>query len=385
VSAETIALPGRYSASAPPRAAADHAFSIPSLDGIRAVAVMIVFIAHCGLQHLVPGGFGVTIFFFLSGYLITTLLRREYEQTGTISLRAFYLRRVYRIFPPLYLVLGILIALDVTGVIGNGDTPLKAILAQVFHLTNYYMVTFSPAESAPLVTYTGPFWSLAVEEHFYLVFPLCLLVLLRRKAPLPVVLGIACMVVLAWRCFLVLTMSGADDYTYHATDTRIDSLLFGCIMGLWLNPALDAAPSRLGERGWFALCAAGVALLAFSFLYRAEFFRDTFRYSLQGVALFPLFWCAVHYHGSPFFSWLNSRPARALGIISYTFYLSHYAAIHLVEKAFGLGAVAGGVAGFAMTVAFSTACYWLVERRFAALRRRLHKEASAAPRTAAAR
>jgi len=386
MSAETLALRAGYPAGAAPRAAAGrgHGFSIPSLEGIRAVAVMIVFIAHCGLQHLVPGGFGVTIFFFLSGYLITTLLRREYEQTGTISLRAFYLRRVYRIFPPLYLVLGILIALDATGVIGNGDLPLKAVLAQVFHFTNYYMVTFSPAESAPLVTYTGPFWSLAVEEHFYLFFPLCLLLLLRRKAPLPVVLGIACAVVLAWRCFLVLTMSGADDYTYHATDTRIDSLLFGCIMGLWLNPALDPAPSRVGERGWLALCAAGVALLAVSFLYRADFFRDTFRYSLQGVALFPLFWCAVRYHRWALFSWLNSRPVRGLGIISYTFYLSHYAAIHLTEKAFGLGQVAGGVAGFVAAVAFSTACYWLIERRFAALRRRLHREPSAAPRTAAA-
>ena len=74
---ESLTLPGQYSAAARPRAQAEHGFSIPSLDGIRAVAVMIVFVAHCGLQHIVPGGFGVTIFFFLSGYLITTLLRRR--------------------------------------------------------------------------------------------------------------------------------------------------------------------------------------------------------------------------------------------------------------------------------------------------------------------
>jgi peptidoglycan/LPS O-acetylase OafA/YrhL len=74
-------------------AAAGRGFYIASLDGMRAVAVMIVFVAHCGLQDALPGGFGVTVFFFLSGFLITTLLRREHERTGSISLRRFYLRR----------------------------------------------------------------------------------------------------------------------------------------------------------------------------------------------------------------------------------------------------------------------------------------------------
>src|SRR5437016_5429614 len=80
-------------------------FYIPSLDGIRAVAFLFVFVAHAGLGNVVPGGFGVTIFFFLSGYLITTLMRREAERSGTVSLRIFYARRFLRIFPPFYLVL----------------------------------------------------------------------------------------------------------------------------------------------------------------------------------------------------------------------------------------------------------------------------------------
>src|SRR6476620_11582619 len=78
-------------------------FYIPSLDGLRAVAVLIVFIAHAGLNLPVPGNFGVTIFFFLSGYLITTLARLEHDRTGAISLRGFYLRSILRIFPPYYL------------------------------------------------------------------------------------------------------------------------------------------------------------------------------------------------------------------------------------------------------------------------------------------
>src|ERR1041385_111615 len=75
-------------------------FHIPSLDGVRAVSFLIVFLAHAGLEKWVPGYFGLTVFFFLSGYLITTLLRMEYDKSGTISLRDFYFRRVLRIFPP---------------------------------------------------------------------------------------------------------------------------------------------------------------------------------------------------------------------------------------------------------------------------------------------
>lgn len=92
---------------------------IPSLDGIRALAVTTVFVSHAGLSHIIPGGFGVTVFFFLSGYLITTLLRREHEKTGQISLKHFYLRRVYRIFPPMYLVMLLAIMLSVFGLVGG--------------------------------------------------------------------------------------------------------------------------------------------------------------------------------------------------------------------------------------------------------------------------
>jgi len=77
----------------------------PSLDGLRGVSFMLVFLAHAGLEHRVPGGFGVTTFFFLSGFLITSLMRIEARSAGTVSLRHFYLRRVFRILPPFYLVL----------------------------------------------------------------------------------------------------------------------------------------------------------------------------------------------------------------------------------------------------------------------------------------
>ena len=79
--------------------------TIASLDGLRAVSIAIVFLAHSGLKGIVPGFFGVTVFFFLSGYLITTLLRIEFERSGDIGLIDFYVRRMFRIWPLFYLVL----------------------------------------------------------------------------------------------------------------------------------------------------------------------------------------------------------------------------------------------------------------------------------------
>jgi peptidoglycan/LPS O-acetylase OafA/YrhL len=352
------------------RIAAAPGFHIASLDGIRALAALIVFAAHTHLQGFIPGGFGVTIFFFLSGYLITTLLRREFEETGDLSLKHFYLRRVFRIFPPLYLVLTVLIMLALTGVVRD-DMSGIAVLAQFAHLTNYYLVAYG-SDTAPVVPYTVPFWSLAVEEHFYLLFPLALLFLLRKfslsKAAL--LLATACAVVLLWRCTLVFGLGASSFYLYNATDTRIDSLLYGCILGLWCNPAIDPSPN-VSNRGWLGLCALGTGLLLVSFLWRDEVFRDTLRYSLQGLGLFPLFYCAVRYHRLPVFAWLDFRPMRALGLVSYTFYLSHEASLELARKALGDGTL-HAFAGFALAVAFSSACYVLVEKRFVRLRRKLH-------------
>lgn len=353
-------------------AGAERGLRIASLDGIRASAAMIVFLGHAGLQQFVAGGFGVTVFFFLSGFLITTLLRREYERTGAISLKAFYLRRVYRIFPPLYLMLVVLLALALAGVFAT-DMQAGAVAAQFAHLTNYAVILLGDGDKPPLVPYTVPMWSLSVEEHFYLLFPLGLLLLLRRRGRRGAALGlaVACAAVLLWRLFLCFALQDATHYIYHATDTRVDSLLFGCILGLWLNPVLDPAPRRIGERAWFAICLLALGMLLLTFLYRGELFRDTLRFTLQGIALFPLFHCAVRFSHWPLFSWLNSWPARMLGLVSYTFYLCHAAALGLAFHLVGSGP-AQGVVGFAIAVAFSAASYRLMERRFAELRHRLH-------------
>jgi peptidoglycan/LPS O-acetylase OafA/YrhL len=145
---------------------AGEGLHVPSLDGIRALSFLVVFAAHAGLDSLVPGGFGVTVFFFLSGFLITTLLRIEEEAHGTLSFRSFYARRALRILPPFYLVLALAASAAWTGLLPGGLEP-RAVAAQALHLANFWIVRHGYAGQP---AGTGVYWSLAVEEHFYSSF-----------------------------------------------------------------------------------------------------------------------------------------------------------------------------------------------------------------------
>ncbi|WP_332854336.1 acyltransferase family protein [Duganella sp. S19_KUP01_CR8] len=347
-----------------------RAFYLPSLDGLRACAALLVFFSHAGWGHLIPGGFGVTVFFFLSGYLITTLLRREVEQHGRISFRSFYLRRVYRIFPPMYLLLFLLLGLCLAGVLQN-DMSWGGVAALLTQSTNYYLLS---VEHSGLLPFTGTYWSLAIEEHFYLLFPALFAACAarwphRRTAAL---LALVCVAVLAWRCVLIYWLQAADERTYLATDTRLDSLLFGCVMGLWRNPALDARP--LAPRPWqHALLLGGaIALLLGCFVVRDPAFRATWRYTLQGLALFPVFWYAVRHPQWPLFRPLNWRAVRWVGEISYVFYLSHLLWLAVAWHLWPDNRAGGAALALGLTLVFSWAVHLVVERPFARLRKQLH-------------
>ena len=239
-------------------------FHIPSLDGLRTLSFAVVFAAHAGLYYVVPGGFGVTVFFFLSGFLITTLLRLEFDKTGSVSLRKFYVRRALRILPPFYLVLFVASALVALGAVAGPVEP-RAVLAQSLHYANYFIIGHGSGGFAPG---TAVYWSLAVEEHFYLLFPLLYLSLRKRgvsAAGQALTLGALCVVILGWRCLLVYGLHSSVDRTYVASDTRFDSILFGCMLAVFGNPMLDTP--RIGDRVWKAvLLPLGVLGLLASFL-----------------------------------------------------------------------------------------------------------------------
>ena len=343
---------------------------MPSLDGIRAISFLLVFFSHAGLGSLVPGGIGVTIFFFLSGFLITTLMRVEFEKNGFVNLPHFWLRRIFRIFPPFYIVL-ICAALASLAFDPVGTLYWPAVRAQLLHFTNYWIIwhgyTGQPAG-------TGVYWSLAVEEHFYLIFPF-LYVGMRKLRLSPAgqvkVLWGICAAVLLWRCLLVFVWHVPSDRTYMGTDTRFDSIMFGCALAVWNNPALDAP--ELNERRWkYLIVPAAVGIIVGCLLYRAPSFRETFRYTLQGMALTLIFIAAIRFKDWLPFRILNWRPIAFMGVLSYSLYLLHLAVVFAVER--NLPAAPPALQGaLALGIAFVLAwiMYVLVEKPAARYRRRL--------------
>lgn len=303
-------------------------FYIPSLDGIRTIAFLLVFLAHAKIAELFPGGFGVTVFFFLSGYLITTLLRQEYDRYQTIDFKLFYIRRILRIWPSFYLVLVLGASLTVLGLL-KGKIDLSAFLAQCLHYTNYYIIFFGGATTPG----SGVYWSLAVEEHFYLLFPLLYLALRKlRVSPrrqMFLIWGL-CLTDLLWRCLLVYGFGVSSERVFYATDTRVDSILFGCALAVNNNPALDAP--YYSKKLWnYLFVPIGIILILFSFLYRSPEFQQTFRYTIQGIALYPIFISAIRFPNWGLFPLLNLNWMRFLGVLSYSLYLVHYTVISAVR------------------------------------------------------
>lgn len=305
------------------RGAVDHPDYIPGLDGLRALSVMLVIVAHAGFQRIVPGGLGVTIFFFISGFLITNLLISEAVQAGRNDIGRFYVRRYLRLTPELYAY--ILVCLIGSAVFFRVE--IGAVVASALYFMNYYALFSSAVTSSPPNPFVfGHLWSLAVEEHFYLAFPLLFLVLFRRPRVFVPVLVAICLAAIAVRAIAYGVFDNAD-YTYCASDARIDSIIYGCLLALTMrHPVGERLVSGLGRS---PVLVAAVVLMLGTLIYRGETFRDVFRFSAQGIALFIGVACLyTSVLGSFAVVLLETGILRFLGRISYGMYLWHLLPSH---------------------------------------------------------
>ena len=332
-----------------------HHAAIPALDGLRALAIVIVMCSHVGLQHIVPGQFGVTLFFFLSGYLITTLLRVELQEKGRIDVRRFYLRRFVRIFPPMYITIGVFVLLSLAGLLRPLDWSY--LWADFLFLSNYV-----PFSGMPI-----GLWSLAVEEHFYLLFPAILVLLTRRFSfarCAAIFLGV-CVVVLAVRLWEVHRLADFASVNFW-THTRIDSILFGSILALWNNPVADDDKALPTGTAGYAIAAA---LLIPTFLIRDEVFRQTFRYTVQGLGLMVLFNTVIRDTGLVCRA-LNNRFTKYVAILSYTLYLVHSGLIQMATSNDNVHPLAPTLAALGAAVGYAVLMHRFVERPLSNWRRR---------------
>lgn len=314
---------------------------IPALDGLRALAVIAVVIYHMNATALQSGLLGVTIFFVLSGYLITGLLIREWSTTKKINLPQFWLRRVRRLFPAIVFVL--LGTIVLTGVFAPDMlTKLRNdIVAALLFFTNWWYifqdVSYFEAMGAPSpVTH---FWSLAIEEQFYLIWPpLLLLLLSKRVKKRHIQLGLLVTAIASAAAMAILYSPQADpSRVYYGTDTRAFSLLIGAFLAFEFPPARVNGHGRQGFTARDRKIALGVgsaALAGILVMMVAVNGYSPFLY-YGGIALLSLLTGALIITladgRSPLARFFALRPLVWIGKLSYSIYLWHYPLLLLMN------------------------------------------------------
>ncbi|CAI7978421.1 exopolysaccharide production protein ExoZ [Frankia sp. Hr75.2] len=354
----------------------------PALDGLRALAVLTVLFHH---MDLVPGGYlGVDLFLVLSGFLITGLLLAERDREGWISLRAFWARRGFRLLPAFY----IFVAAGIPLVLLVKDTEdqwqfLRNGLAALFYVANIQR-TLNPPDSG---AWFGHVWTLSLEEQFYLLWPIALVLICRSerwRRRLPEILISAVILVLIWREILI--GSGVSNFRiYFAPDTRFDSLLVGCLLATWRHEALRSAADGTAVAGDLSRVAGSRTA---QLLARAATFGPV---GLLGLVI--LFFTGPDLHGPP--SWmarggyllvavlaavavlgadqhrpgwydrvLSARPAAWVGRISYSLYLWHFPVTGVANDSLvpRFGRVPAAGAALVVSLGLASASYYFVER-----------------------
>lgn len=371
----------------------------PGLDGLRAVAVIGVLLYHTGVRWMPGGLLGVDLFFVISGFLITSLLITELQRSGRIALAGFYGRRARRLFPALAAVLAL--AVGAMALFRPGDLVRFRgdLLASVGYVANWWFIvkrqSYFVASGRP-----SPFqhlWSLAVEEQFYILWPLGLLVawrsLTRLRGPAGTrrraearaltrigwyAVGAACLSA-AWMASIAVREDlpyGADSSrVYFGTDTHASGLLLGVAAAAFLaaryGPLWQARPGRAARKLFDLAGVAALVAVCWAMLRASEFAPGLYRggFLLSGVAA-AVAVTAVSRPGG-FLAWvLGSRPGRWIGTRSYGLYLWHWPVYVYTRPQLDvpLTGAANVALRLALTVILAEGSYRLVERPLRNLR-----------------
>jgi peptidoglycan/LPS O-acetylase OafA/YrhL len=341
---------------------------IRTLDGWRGIAILLVIAEHAGWErfehHLWTGlgSLGVDIFFVLSGFIITTRLLEEKETTSTISLSSFYLRRAFRILP---VVGSYLLVLCLLAIHFNLDLRFSQVIASLFFFRNYQYAAH------PDGIYTAQFWSLSIEEHFYLFWPLLLLRFGKRSGLW--IAGIGAFLCGMWRLYDITHpdsivgrwLPGAQTgLRTLRTDARLDGLLLGCALAILLT--------RPRVRSWISrnfpketpLFVAAVLVVNEQRVNACAALTDYLLITLMIASTLVVEEGLAH-------KWLNSRLLVAIGTISYSLYVWQQIFLLHPKNSNPLGMIATlpfNVIGAFLAAALS---YRYIEQPAARLARRL--------------
>ena len=322
---------------------------LPSIDSLRALAVLAVIIYHVDVNYL-PGGFlGVDLFFVLSGYLISSLIIKEYRKTGSLNLYNFYIRRARRLLPAVYFMITVgLVVMVLFNEVLLRKSHLDAIFGYIYSSNWWYI--FHKLDYFDSFGAQSPFkhlWSLAIEEQFYMIFPLLFLLVNRKKKSkdgtyklnknfLYVVLGL---IIVSLIAHIILFDINNISRIYFGTDTRAFSLLVG-VVGAILYPIerLHAKVTLQQNMIYSVVSLVSIATLITVMIYTSEYNTWLYRGGFLLVAVLGLIVIISSGKQHTLMSRLLSfKPVVFIGKISYSLYLWHFLVLVLTTPVSEIG------------------------------------------------
>jgi peptidoglycan/LPS O-acetylase OafA/YrhL len=305
---------------------------LPGLDGLRALAIIAVLLGHAGFTRVTGSAHGVSIFFVVSGYLITSLLLAERDRTGRIGLRAFYRRRFARLAP--VLVLSVVVSIGYGLITDRSDSTLWiGAISALTYVMNLVVAFGGLAHGGAGWTLFRHTWSLAIEEQFYIVWPTVILITLRRHRELVLVWIAGAISIFALTDRIVLNAEHASTYRLaYGSDTRADALMFGCALAVLLR--------RDGFRVWAhrratPMTVIGSVGLMVLVLQGAIVRLDPGGYSAAAFCTALVVAAVVANDSTVSATFLAGRVLTAIGRLSYGIYLWNVLLLEGFEKVVG--------------------------------------------------
>jgi peptidoglycan/LPS O-acetylase OafA/YrhL len=354
-----------------------HAERIPSLDGLRGIAIILVLLGHGGyslpaltaplLRFAGNGDLGVNIFFVLSGFLIYNLSVREIQKYGGLNWKNFYIRRALRIFPCLYFFLLVILLLKCSGMITL--TWPMILAASTFSLNYRHLWDHGNSVSDYFVI--GHYWSLALEWQFYLTWPLFMWLFVRRRLRSVLVAIMILAPFIRVACYFLTPGSRAQiGLMFH---TGFDSIAAGVLLGeLLQKPRSKAWLQSLAANPWI-VCTTVIFIGLASPLLREHFrgvYGITIGKSLDLACICLIIINAVSFPESLLFRIFNWPPLAYIGVLSYSLYVWN----NLFLYGGGHWLVNSSPVNYTCLFIMALLSYYLIEQPFLTLKHRLHKQ-----------